>query len=65
MSNDKYKHQVKKVTEDRENKIILQIGMNIRTKDHDLIERLKKVTGNTYIQRLRNLIDSWEDRWKV
>ena len=65
MSNDKYKHQIKKITEDRKNSVILQIGMNIRTKDHDLIERLKKVTGNTYIERLRNLIDSWEERWKA
>ena len=65
MSNEHYKHQVKKITEDRENKIILQIGMNIRTKDHDIIERLKKVTGNTYIERLRNLLDRWEDIWEV
>jgi hypothetical protein len=62
MSNYKHRHQVKKITEDRKNKVILQIGMNIRTKDHDLIERFKKVTGSTYLERLRNLLDRWEDR---
>ena len=64
MSKFKYKHQANKIKNDRENKVIIQIGISIRSKDHDLIERLKNVTGNTNIIKLRNLLDLWDKKWK-
>jgi hypothetical protein len=62
MINEKYKHQAKKIKKYRGNKELIQISISFMSKDHDLVERLKKVAGNTNLVRLRNLLDRWEDR---
>tara|TARA_B110000046_G_C12749859_1_gene296265 strand:- start:324 stop:518 length:195 start_codon:yes stop_codon:yes gene_type:complete len=61
MSNDKYDPQVKKIKEYREKKEIIQLSIGLMSKDHDLVQRLKKVTGKHNPTKLRNLIDSWEE----